>query len=635
MLRMVCPKCHHRFPVLGCCLQCNDEINQKKMKEKEEKKQRNEEEKREKKEKEVKKEEEDEEIEEEEEEEEEEKEAKKEEKIAANTIRSTTTYYVSSLPVSHGYTNGSSCFINPSEELHEPTTIFQSRAVNGGSNVEITGSDTLELFYDIQTSSMKQNHHHPLLRPPMYRSNDPFIVTENLNYEIAPSEQYVANTCELTGGSVTIATPDTQSGGRLIQNTEAEILMQAPQIKPKLTGGGCLVQKKLSAEDERSTTSRHTKNFAFVNNNAHRMFVTSPNGYSELPGNVRVLSSGTIRDDENNEVASAGSRQRRAPSVIKTSDCCECKGTFQQNHCQSHRRLFDTSSLVDNRDSLLLEPIGNGVQFRVNATVQLPANLGQCTVNITATTTTPPNQVVAMKLPGRGRNNFHGGGLVQPNELDCANHQVNQVVASIGNDKSHGNVEQRENEASITPMSWLSTSWSKSLDADVNRLREVKRLLQICGWYHEGISWQQSENLLKDAPIGRWLMRDSSDSRYTFAVSVKTARGPASIRVHYFLEHFRLDAEPKLALAMPFFNCPIKMLEHYVEYSKRMDEHRREVWVDYSGQLYSQIYLTSPLVKEVRSLSHLARLAVNRSKLPTDCLPLLIKNYIKEYPYTL
>ncbi|KAL0106438.1 hypothetical protein PUN28_016271 [Cardiocondyla obscurior] len=583
MLKVMCPECHHRFPVLGCCLKWNDELNQKKMKEDEKEKKHKEEEKEKEEEEEYEDNEEEEEEAEEEEEDKKEKEKKQQVKMVPNIIGSTATYYVNSIPMSCGYTSGSSCFIKPSTNIRE-STIFQR-----------------------------------------LNDQDSFImVTDNFNYDVTPSEQYIATTCDLTGGNVTIATPDIQSSDYCVQNTESDIQVQASQIKiqPKLTGGGCLVQKKLSTENERLMMSKHSKNFTFFNNNACQTFVTPFNKCTKLPEDIKI--SGTIKDDQNNEI-SVESRQQK----IKTSTCCNCKSTFQQNHCQNHRRLFDTS-LTDNRDSLLLEPISNSVQVRVNATVQLPANLGHCTVNITATTTTPPKQVMAMKLPDHGRNNFHGGGIVQPNELDCTT--VNQIVA-VGNSKDCNNVEQRS-EAPTIPTSWLMpTSWG--LDSDVNRLRDIKRLLQICGWYHEGISWQQSENLLKDASIGRWLMRDSSDSRYTFAISVKTSRGPASIRVHYFLEQFRLDAAPKLALAMPFFDCPIKMLEYYIEYSKRMDEHRREVWVDFSGQLYSQIYLTKPLVKEVRSLSHLARLAVNRSKLPIEHLPLLIKNYIKEYPYTL
>lgn len=122
-----------------------------------------------------------------------------------------------------------------------------------------------------------------------------------------------------------------------------------------------------------------------------------------------------------------------------------------------------------------------------------------------------------------------------------------------------------------------------------------------------------------------------------FAVSVQTARGPTSVRVFYFMGKFRLDAEPRLASTMPLFDCPIKMLEYYVEYSKQMNEPRREVWVDYTGLVYSQIYLSEPLLKEVRSLAHLARIAVNRAGLEKEKerLPPLIKNYLTEYPYSL
>ncbi|XP_011635288.1 uncharacterized protein LOC105425956 [Pogonomyrmex barbatus] len=629
MLRVICPKCHHRFPVLGCCLKGSNGTKQKKMKEKEEEEEKENEIKRDDKKEEDKKKKKNE-IKEEEEEEERGKEKRK---MANSVCSTTTTYYVSGLPAPCNCISDSDCFINSSTITHE-STVLRSHTTNCGSNVKIISSDIMELPYDIQMSSMKQSHH-PLLKSPICQLNDQdslIAVTENINYKMTPSQQYVATTRELTGGSVTITTPDIQSGGCLIQNTETEILVQASQIKiqPKLTGGGCLVQKKeLSTEDERLTTSKHMKDFMLVNNDVYQTFVTPPSGSFELSKNIKTLPSETIKDDENNEIMNLRSRQQKIPNVIKTNDCCNCKNAFQQNHCQYHRQPFD-ASLTNNRDSVLLEPVGNSVQIQVNATVQLPASLGQCTVNITATTTTPPKKIVAMKLPSHGRNNFHGGGIVQPNDLNCT--MENQTVATESS-KHYTNIEQRD-ETLTAPVPCLMPTL-RNQDSDINKLREIKRLLQICGWYHEGISWQQSENLLKNSSVGRWLMRDSSDSRYTFAISVQTSRGPASIRVHYFLGRFRLDAEPSLALAMPFFDNPIRMLEHYIEYSKKMDEHRREVWVDYNGQLYSQIYLTNPILKEVRSLSHLARLAVNRSKLSTERLPLLIKNYIEEYPYIL
>lgn len=345
------------------------------------------------------------------------------------------------------------------------------------------------------------------------------------------------------------------------------------------------------------------------------------------------------------------------------STCCmerksECSRNDLPNHCQGNSTnaglQFNSSTgdFVKNsnndQESLLLHS-ANGVQIQVNATVQLPANLGQCFVNITATRTNSNCPERSANSNTVNCNHFNGGGIIEPEDERTSSNEsgVNNFCDGNGstynntnnnnNNNSH-NIDRRE-ETPTTPVSWvMPLPWGFDtylMDKDRAKLLETKKLLQTCGWYHEGLSWQQSENLLKTAPIGRWLMRDSSDSRYTFAVSVQTERGPTSVRVHYFLGRFRLDAEPRFALAMPLFDCPIKMLEHYVEYSKRMDENRMEVWVDYSGQLYSQIYLTKPLVKEVRSLSHLARLTVNRNKLPTEHLPPIIRNYLAEYPYTL
>lgn len=543
----------------------------------------------------------------------------------AATAPTTAACYVGGLLVPHGYTSGDGTFINAPTIVHGPA-VFQS---NMAPTVGIVNSDATTMpdhtprlsgaIPRTQTFARQSPCHvtSSLLHSSRSTSSNDSHSPVIMDYGIATTaEQHVATKCELTDSTVTISTPGIQSGGYLIQSTETGILVQAPkasiEIRPKLNEDSCLLQDK-SLEDERLIASRYDTE---ANNNIHRTLVPPPSGCSELPGCRRTpLSRITAENNETTE-----SRQRKIPCSIRTNGSCCCAGNAEtiQNLC--HGRSSDAPSLESNHDSLLVKPMGGGgVQIQVNATLQLPASLGQCKVNITATTAALPTSNRMVATESRIRNNFNGGGIVQSDEI------INN------NERSDG--------TPTTPVSWLMPyPWNLDtylMDKDFNRLCEVKRLLQICGWYHEGISWQQSENLLKNAPVGRWLMRDSSDSRYTFAVSVQTNRGPTSVRVHYFLERFRLDAEPRLVLAMPLFDCPIRMLEHYVEYSKKMDEHRREVWVDYSGQLYSQIYLTKPLVKEVRSLSHLARLAVHRNKLPTDNLPLSIKNYLAEYPYTL
>lgn len=134
-----------------------------------------------------------------------------------------------------------------------------------------------------------------------------------------------------------------------------------------------------------------------------------------------------------------------------------------------------------------------------------------------------------------------------------------------------------------------------------------------------------------------WLIYIWFFGRYSFAISAQTARGPTSVRVIYFMGKFRLDSIPGKEFEMPLFDCPFKMLEYYCDYERHVDENRA-YWVDCQCKLFAHIHMTQPLVKKVPSLSHLARLAVNKNdkrlEEQTKKLPPVIKNYLDEYPYT-
>ncbi|KAK7871502.1 hypothetical protein R5R35_010219 [Gryllus longicercus] len=187
-------------------------------------------------------------------------------------------------------------------------------------------------------------------------------------------------------------------------------------------------------------------------------------------------------------------------------------------------------------------------------------------------------------------------------------------------------------------------------ETDLERLAATMSSLRASGWYYEGLSWQESADLLQATAPGTFLVRDSSDPRFLFSLSVQTERGPTSIRLHYVCGSFRLDAEPRLAPLMPLFDCVVKLVEHYV----RLTRHRREdkpprdkeqVWVDARGQMYSHILLRSPLYKRGQrpSLQHLARLAINKqlraagrapaAAAPRLPLPAPLRAFVGEYPY--
>nr|XP_031848226.1 uncharacterized protein LOC116433826 [Nomia melanderi]XP_031848227.1 uncharacterized protein LOC116433826 [Nomia melanderi] len=576
MLTVMCPNCRHRFPAPGCCEPQNLDKN--------------------------------------------------------NGLIHPTTCYYGGLLVPKGYTSGGGCFINAPTIIHSQPIINSFNHPSAAFDLQKPRIDKQKDIF-VQRSEKDTNRLHGF---PIFNQE----IEKNQN-----SGSQITTSCDLAGGSVTITTPSIQSGGCLIQSTDAGILMQTPhmEIRPKLSGGGCFVQKMLATENQEvpiALSEQKTQQESTERDS--RMFLLPPSGCQELPGIRRNIlpqktdvetTIGNFMGGSSEEKLNFSNFQANTVPAMHTQQTNKSDKNEQRaepgknfNCCCSHmKNLYHVKSnnpppVTENRNSVLLDS-NPGVQIQVNATVQLPASLGQCTVNITATTTNSPNSVSS--IASKTRNNFNGGGLVQKAEVE--------------DNEEH--YEERRDRTPTTPVSWLMPCpWSFDsyvIDRDAARLCEVKRLLQTCGWYHEGLSWQQSENLLKKAAVGRWLMRDSSDSRYTFAISVQTARGPTSVRVHYFVGQFRLDAEPRLAFAIPLFDCPIKMLEYYVEYSKSVDEHRKEVWVDYSGQLYSEIYLTKPLVKEVRSLSHLARLVINRYKLPTEHMPPLIKNYLAEYPYTL
>lgn len=69
--------------------------------------------------------------------------------------------------------------------------------------------------------------------------------------------------------------------------------------------------------------------------------------------------------------------------------------------------------------------------------------------------------------------------------------------------------------------------------SELQKLSDTLRALRQSGWYYEGITYQQSHDLLKDRPLGSFLVRESSDPRFLFSLSVQTERGPTSVRIHY------------------------------------------------------------------------------------------------------
>jgi len=163
--------------------------------------------------------------------------------------------------------------------------------------------------------------------------------------------------------------------------------------------------------------------------------------------------------------------------------------------------------------------------------------------------------------------------------------------------------------------------------------------ISMCGFYFGGISSEFSTRLLSCTKAGTFLLRNSSDPKYLFSLSVQTERGPTSVRlVQDVGGKFRLDAADRRLIEMlPGFNSVIDLIQYYVFIERRKNTGRTgggQVWIDsQTGRTHSVVKLTKPLYKEVPTLKHLCRLKINSQSHPLRPLPSSIVNYIQEYPF--
>lgn len=209
-----------------------------------------------------------------------------------------------------------------------------------------------------------------------------------------------------------------------------------------------------------------------------------------------------------------------------------------------------------------------------------------------------------------------------------------------------------------SPSSQTAISQLSEVEMDVLRLEATTEALNASGWYYEDLSSQEAHDALRSTSFGTFLVRDSSDPRFRFALSMQTELGPISIRLQYKTGLFCLDGNPRMVATLPHFECVVQLVEYYLRKIKdrrlktetcyachRKFNNNETLWVDTARGIVSDIQLTSPLYKKNQpfSLQHLARLAINKQMLKTKDglagiarLPLSVTHvdYLKVYPHT-
>ena len=260
---------------------------------------------------------------------------------------------------------------------------------------------------------------------------------------------------------------------------------------------------------------------------------------------------------------------------------------------------------------------------------------------------TPP------QLPPRGGSNRS----LPPNVVPYQNVQLNPTDQTFrpedNRQESRHHHQQRQTHLSQHHhQSMPMILGQENLHQSENNLRQIHEILRLnkikleeSGWYYGQMTWLQSTNMLKNSPEGTFLVRDSSDPRFLYTLSVQRGPddGPTSVRIHFSDGKFRLDAEDKIQNLMPSFTSIADLVEYYCNI--RAKSH---MWIDMSGEISPSIWLKAPLLKKVPTLAHSARLSVQKNMKSQDSevknhihnhenvkLPFLITRYLQEYPHTM
>ncbi|XP_048728699.1 suppressor of cytokine signaling 2-like [Ostrea edulis] len=173
---------------------------------------------------------------------------------------------------------------------------------------------------------------------------------------------------------------------------------------------------------------------------------------------------------------------------------------------------------------------------------------------------------------------------------------------------------------------------------------ETAQLLTQTGWYYEHFTSKEATKLLQKEPEGTFLIRNSSDSKYLYSLSVKINRGTTNVRILYLNGHFQLDSDERSRAGMPKFDSAVALVDFYARLTHMGKDYNCK-WMESSGIKGLSIALQKPKPNRVVDLSHLCRLSIHRSVPNTvnrtemrsflDKLPVPgpLISYLKEYPY--
>ncbi|KAJ8245993.1 hypothetical protein GJAV_G00262510 [Gymnothorax javanicus] len=100
-------------------------------------------------------------------------------------------------------------------------------------------------------------------------------------------------------------------------------------------------------------------------------------------------------------------------------------------------------------------------------------------------------------------------------------------------------------------------------EKDLRIITKTTSLLETCGFYWGPMTVEEAHLILKDEPLGTFLIRDSKQKDIFFTLSYRASSGPTNIRINFQNSRFNLVG------SKASFDSLFKLLEHYIASPKK------------------------------------------------------------------
>ncbi|XP_077413925.1 suppressor of cytokine signaling 1a [Vanacampus margaritifer] len=118
-------------------------------------------------------------------------------------------------------------------------------------------------------------------------------------------------------------------------------------------------------------------------------------------------------------------------------------------------------------------------------------------------------------------------------------------------------------KCALAPCKYLTHFPTFNCKEDCRIITDTAAQLELSGFYWGPLGVEEAHRMLKDAPPGSYLIRDSRQKDVFFTLSYHAKSGPVSVRIDYKWQKFSLAGNERT------FPSLFALLEHYTDSPKR------------------------------------------------------------------